>query len=77
MTLKERVDQHDREIAAIRKLIVIGMKMLNRNQEQINDNAKQIRALIVAQRRTDAALRNYIERTGTVNGHGKRKLDLQ
>jgi ABC-type transporter Mla subunit MlaD len=36
MTLKQRADQHDREIAAIRKLILTGMKMLNRNQTQIN-----------------------------------------
>ena len=76
-TLKEPVDQHDQEIAAIRKLIVMGMKMLNRNQELIKDNTKQIRALIAAQKRTDAALRSYIERTGVANGHEKRKLDLQ
>jgi hypothetical protein len=36
MTLKVRVGQDDRQIAAIRMLIDTGMKMLVRNQEQIN-----------------------------------------
>ena len=68
MTPKERVDQHDREIAAIRKLILTGMKMLNRNQEQINE----LRAL---QKVTELKLQAFIDsihRGG--NGHTKRSL---
>jgi hypothetical protein len=45
MTLKQRIDLHDREIAAIRKLILTGMKMLNRNQEQINQTEKELKLL--------------------------------
>jgi len=78
MTLKQRVDQHDREIAAIRKLMLTGMKMLNRNQEQIHQ-------LVAEGKRTDQRLRQLEEsvkqfvdsmRRGG-NGHTKRKVDLQ
>jgi len=33
-TLKDRVAQHDREIAAIRKLILAGMKMIVKNDQK-------------------------------------------
>jgi hypothetical protein len=33
-TLKERIDRHDREIAAIRKLVLTGMKMFVKLEEQ-------------------------------------------
>jgi septal ring factor EnvC (AmiA/AmiB activator) len=78
MTLKQRVDQHDREIAAIRKLILAGMKMLNRTNERLD-------RLVTAQRETDRQLKSLRAdvqalvstlRRGT-NGHTKRKLDLQ
>ena len=68
MTLKERADLHDREIAAIRKLILTGMKMINRNQEQINE----LRAI---QKVTEQKLQAFIDsmRRGG-NGHTKRPL---
>jgi hypothetical protein len=57
VTLKE-ADQHDREIAAIRKLILTGMKMINRNQQQINElrelqkvTHEELRAFISSMRR--------------------------
>ena len=63
-TVKERVDRHDREIAAIRKLIQAGMKMIIRAEERskhaeerfeietaaAREDMRQIR---VAQRETD------------------------
>jgi hypothetical protein len=49
-TFKERIDRHDREIAAIRKLVQIGMKMLVRNEEDI-------RKLTAAQKETDRQLK--------------------
>ena len=60
-SLKERVDKHDREIAAIRKLIFTGMKMIN--------------ALTVSQRETDRQLQMLIRslQRGS-NGHGKRAI---
>jgi hypothetical protein len=71
--LETRVTQHDREIAAIRKLILQGMKMLV-------ENGTQIKALAAAQRATDKKLDvltatvdrfiRSLERGGG-NGHGK------
>jgi hypothetical protein len=63
-TTRERLDKHDREIAAIRKLIHEGMRIVVQ--------------LGTAQKRTEQKLQTLIDtlqRSG--NGHGKRKLDLQ
>lgn len=58
MTIQQRIDQHDREIAAIRKLILTGMKMLVR--------------LEASQKKTDAQLQALIQslKTGG-NGHSR------
>ncbi len=67
--LEARVTQHDREIAAIRKLILQGMKMLV-------ENGAQIKALAAAQRATDKNLDRFIrslERGGS-NGHSKTRI---
>ena len=71
-----RVTQHDREIAAIRKLVLQGMKMLV-------ENGAQIKALAAAQRATDKRLDalsitvdrfvRSLERGGS-NGHSKTKI---
>jgi len=58
MTTKERLDQHDREIAAIRKLVLTGMKMLVR--------------LEASQQKTDTQLQALIRSLkGGTNGHSK------
>ena len=82
--LERRAAQHNREVAGIRKLITIGMKMLNRNQEQIHALAAAQRRTEVAQQRTEAALqrmeaalKGLIESRRGGNGHTKRKMDLQ
>jgi len=69
-TLKERVDRHHREIAAIRKLVVTGMKMLVANEKQIRDNSRLIHELQVQQRETSRELQAFIRslRRGG-NGH--------
>jgi hypothetical protein len=68
VTLKERADLHDREIAAIRKLIFTGMKMINRNQQQITE----LRAI---QKVTELKLQEFIDSMrGGGNGHSKRPL---
>jgi hypothetical protein len=78
MATKEQLAKHDREIAAIRTLLFTGMKMLNRNQEQINQ-------LVASQKRTEASLQRLEKnveilvnslRRGS-NGHSRRKVDLQ
>ena len=68
MTLKEHVELHDREIAAIRKLILTGMRMLNRNQTQIND----LREMQKATEEKLQALMDSLRRGG--NGHSRRPL---
>jgi len=71
--LEARVAQHDREIAAIRKLILVGMKM-------INSNNAQIRALANSQRETDRILQETLRslgRRGQTNGPNEPPRDLQ
>jgi len=56
--LEIRVAQHDREIAAIRKLILHGMKIIN--------------SLAASQRKTDAQLQAFIRSMERGrNGHSK------
>jgi hypothetical protein len=81
-SLKERVDRHDREIAAIRKLIHTGMKMfvkleeaqITLRQEQIAFR-KELRELAAQQRATARELEAFIRslRRGS-NGHTKRSI---
>jgi hypothetical protein len=69
-TTEERLDKHDRQIAAIGDLVQQGMRLVVLTRRELH-------ALTIAQRKTDATLRAFIEsmnRGG--NGHGKRKLDL-
>ena len=71
MTLKERADRHDRENAAIRKLILAGMKVMNCNAEQLHD-------LAAAQRVTERslqALMDTLRRGG--NGHTGRGIGIR
>ena len=77
MILERRAARHDKEMDGIRKLIAIGMKLLNYNQEQIRLLGRDLRSLAAAQRRTEEALRGFIESRRGSNGHSKRKIDLQ
>lgn len=71
MTLKQRVDRHDREIAAIRKLVLTGMKMLNRLDDRLEK-------LTTSQQETDRMLKDLIRALrGGGNGHAKRRIDVQ
>jgi hypothetical protein len=81
VTVKERLDKHDREIAAIRKLIHTGMRMIVKQQEQFtafqNEVRKDIRELANSQKKTDAMLQDLIRSLkGGTNGDAKRKLEL-
>ena len=78
MTPKQRLDRHDREIAAIRKLVHTGMKMIVSIQEIQTETRKDLRELAAAQKRTEKNLQTLINSLGAgENGHGKGKLDLQ
>ena len=54
-SLEARVSQHDKEIGAIRKLVLTGMKMLVRIEEQI-------RLLTASQRQTDRLMQAFLKR---------------
>ena len=71
---KERLDKHDRQIAAIRDLVEAGMKMLVENQRLGVETRKELKALTAAQKQTEATLQAFIGslRPGG-NGHTKRE----
>ena len=77
-TLRERVDKHDREIAAIRKLIHTGMKMMLKGEEEHAVFRKELRELAAQQRATARELEAFIRslRRGG-NGHTRRGIDVQ
>ena len=84
MTAKERLDSHDRQLAAIRKLIATGMRMLVKGQEEhaaLREDHRalhrEVRELAAMQKRTEAMLQSFInsmKRGG--NGHSKKGVDL-
>ena len=73
---KERLDKHDREIAAIRKLLHTGMKMLVKMQEEHATFRKEMRELRDAQMGTERTLERFIRslERGNGNGHSTRKV---
>lgn len=76
MTTKERLDRHDKQIAAIRDLVKEGMRLVIQTRQ---DTRREIKDLIAAQKRTDASLKALIDslRVSGANGHAKGKVDLQ
>ena len=69
MTVAERLDKHDRQIASIRELVQEGMRLVVQSR-------KDIRSLAAAQKRTDASLHALIDSMrGGGNGHSKRRVD--
>ena len=75
MTTAQRLAQHDREIAAIRKLIIQGMKMIVAGQKEMREVRADQRELRALQRETSRELKALIQslRLGT-NGHAKGKV---
>ena len=69
MTVTERLDKHDQQIASIRDLVQEGMRLVVQSR-------KDIRSLAAAQKRTDASLHALIDSMrGGGNGHSKRRAD--
>jgi hypothetical protein len=60
MTNKERLDKHDVQIAAIRKLIEQGTRLVVGTRVDLRLLAQDIRTLAAAQKRTDANLNALI-----------------
>jgi len=92
MTTKEhlaRHGKHDREIAAIRKLVLQGMRMVSEYHQEtrifreetrayVRESRKEMRGLREAQKRTEASLKALIDTMrGVGNGHAKGKVDLR
>ena len=74
-TTKERLDKHDREIAAIRKLILEGMRLTVDTRKDLRTLATRQIKLEAAQEQTDKTLRDFIAslRHGG-NGHGSKEV---
>jgi hypothetical protein len=69
MTVTERLDKHDKQIASIRELVQEGMRLVVQSR-------KDIRSLAAAQKRTDSSLHALIDSLrGGGNGHTKRHVD--
>jgi len=78
MTVKERLDRHDKQIAAIRDLVHEGMRLVVQTRKDLREIAEAHKRLTAAQERTEKKLQAFIDtlqRGG--NGHGKGKLDIQ
>lgn len=70
--LEARVSQHDREIAAIRKLILQGMKMINALTAAQRKTDAQLKATDAQLKATDAQLKAFVQSmTRGSNGHSK------
>jgi uncharacterized coiled-coil protein SlyX len=84
-TLESRVAEHDRQIAAIKKLMMAGMRMLSQTDAQISlltgkvdaitvevrALAGDLRKLAAAQTATEKKLASLIDTLRGPNGHGK------
>jgi hypothetical protein len=76
VTVTERLDKHDKQIASIRDLVKEGIKMVVETRRLALETRRDLRSLAAAQKRTDASLRAFIDSMrGGGNGHTKRRLD--
>ena len=57
MTVTERLDKHDKQIASIRDLVKEGIRMVVETRRLALETRKDLRELAAAQKRTDASLR--------------------
>ena len=76
MAVTERLDKHDKQIAAIRGLVQEGMRLLVETRKDIRKLALMHQSTEAAQKRTDASLHALIDNLrGGGNGHTKRRVD--
>lgn len=83
MTVTERLDKHDKQIASIRELLKEGIKMVVEIRHLTLETRKDMRKLaamqlatVEAQKRTEASLQAFIDSLrGGGNGHSKRRVD--
>jgi hypothetical protein len=70
VTTREHLSKHDREIAKI-------LEIMGRFAKGMLQLHSDLRELAAAQKRTDAALKAYLESRRATNAYTKRKVDLQ
>lgn len=83
MTVTERLDKHDKQIASIRDLVKVGIKMVVETRRLALETRRDLRKLAAmqlateaAQKRTEESLRALIDSLhGGGNGHTKRRVD--
>jgi hypothetical protein len=76
MTVTERLDRHDKQIASMRDLVKEGIKMVVETRRLALETRRDLRELAAAQKRTDASLHALINSLhGGGNGHTKRRVD--
>jgi hypothetical protein len=83
MTVTQRLDQHDKQIAAIRDLVKEGIKMVVETRRLALETRKDLRKLAAmqlataeAQKRTDASLQALIgSLRGGGNGHTQGRVE--
>jgi hypothetical protein len=76
MTVTQRLDRHDKQIADIRDLAKEFIKMVVETRRLALETRKDIRSVAAAQKRTDASLRALIDSMrGGGNGHTKRHVE--
>jgi hypothetical protein len=80
LTVKERVDKHDSQIAALGKegvkMFVEIRRLTVETRRLALETRKDLRELAAAQKRTDASLHALIDSLrGGGNGHTKRRVD--
>lgn len=76
---EERLDKHDRQVAAIRNLIQEGMRLVVETRKDFRIIAAMQKRTDEMQQRTEAKLEALIDsmrRTGG-NGRAKRRVDIQ
>ena len=76
MTVTQRLDQHDKQIATIRNLVKEGIKMVVETRRLALETRKDLSDLAAAQKRTDASLQALIATLrGGGNGRTKRHVE--
>jgi len=76
MTVAERLDKHDKQIASIRALVQEGMRLVVETRKDIRKLAAMQLTTEAAQKRTEESLRAFIDSMrGGGNGHTKRHVD--
>ena len=76
MTVTERLDKHDKQIASIRALVQEGMRLVVETRKDLRKLAAMQLATAGAQKRTDESLQTLIgSLRGGGNGHTTPRLD--